>query len=173
MDKAERDLHIQNIIEYIPLYLTEICRTLRTEQLCDIPPRVIHCQPIAGFLFRPEEPSHPDDNLYIWAGTYTTKPGKRDEVITALKEFSPVVEDSEPETLSYVVLKALGDEYQDVVCLWERYTKESALRNIHAKSEEAAKLKDKISPLLADRSLNGYRQVGGFLTKNSGLDVEN
>jgi quinol monooxygenase YgiN len=66
-------------------------------------------------------------------------------------------------------LKALGDEYQDVVCFWERYTEKNALRDIHAKSEGAAKLKDKISPLLADRSVNGYRQVGGFQTKNSGL----
>ena len=88
-----------------------------------------------------------------------------------MKAFAPVVEETEPETLSYVVLKALDDEFQNVLCLWEKYANENALREVHAKSAGAAQLKDKISPILAGRSLGGYRDVSGVLREDSSLGI--
>ena len=88
-------------------------------------------------------------------------------MIDALKQNLPYVESSEPETLSFIVLKATDEE--DVVYVWERYTSESALKDIHWKSEGYAKMRAKTGPIVRTRTIYGYYEVAGFLTKEGGL----
>jgi quinol monooxygenase YgiN len=127
-----------------------------------------HAAPVAGFLVRPDAPNHGNyPGAYIWTGKFVTYPGKADEAIAALKENLPYVESSEPETISFLVLKGIDEE--DVVYVWERYTSESALRDIHHQSPGYLKLREKTGKLYKSRSINGYYEVAGFLTREGGL----
>jgi quinol monooxygenase YgiN len=121
--------------------------------------------PVAGFITRPDAPNHGNyPNSYIWIGRFPTHPGKADEATQALKDNLPYIESSEPETIGFVIFK--GD---DVVHVWERYTSESALRDIHHKSEGYLRMREKIGPLIKSREVQGYRAIAGFLTKEGGI----
>ena len=127
-----------------------------------------HATPVAGFLTRPDAPDHGKcPGAFIWAGKFVTQPGKADDVIEALRENLPYIESSEPETISFLVLK--GADEPDVVYVWERYTTESALRDVHHKSAGYARLREKTGPLMKSRDIEGYREIAGFLTKEGGL----
>jgi quinol monooxygenase YgiN len=124
--------------------------------------------PVAGFLTRPNAPNHGNaPDAFIWAGKFRTQPGKADEVIDALKENLPYIESSEPETISFVVLKGVDEE--DAVYVWERYSTENALRDVHFKSAGYAKLRERTGSLMKTRNINGYKELTGFLTKEGGL----
>jgi quinol monooxygenase YgiN len=97
--------------------------------------------------------------FYFWTGTYTAVPGKRAEVVSILSDFSSVVEQTEPDTLSYIVFLSTNDVDEDTIYLWEKYVNESGLRDVHMRSDAASKLKDQIGPLLNDRSMAGYHQI--------------
>jgi quinol monooxygenase YgiN len=126
-----------------------------------------HATPVAGFLVRPNAPNHGNHpNSFIWTGKFTTLPGKADDVIAALKENIPYIESSEPETLSFVVLK--GADEADAVYVWERYTSEKALKEIHFTSEGYLKMRGKVGPLLKVRDIQGFIEETGFLTKQGG-----
>lgn len=127
-----------------------------------------HVIPVTGFLTRPNAPNHGNyPGAFIWTGKIIAHPGKADEIIGALKENLPYIESSELETISFLVLRGADDP--DAVYVWERYTSESALRDVHHKSEGYAKLMAKTGPLVKSRSVDGYHEVAGFLTKESGL----
>jgi quinol monooxygenase YgiN len=127
-----------------------------------------HAVPVAGFLVRPNAPDFGNHkNAFIWTGKFVTQSGKADEVIAALKENLPYIEKSEPETISFLVFK--GTDEKDTVYVWERYTSEKALREVHHKSEGYAKLRETTGPLLKTRSINAYYEVAGFLTKEGGI----
>jgi quinol monooxygenase YgiN len=124
--------------------------------------------PVAGFITRPNAPNHGNaPNAFIWAGKFLTHPGKADEVIDALKENLPYIELSEPDTISFVVLK--GADEADTVYVWERYASERALRDVHHKSAGYAKLRERTGSLMKTRNINGYKELTGFLTKEGGL----
>ena len=95
---------------------------------------------------------------FIWSGTYTTQSGKRQEVVSALRDFAPQVERSEPDTWSYLVFESLDAE-DNTLYLWELYANEEGLREVHVKSGAAANLKDQIGNLLTGRSLSGYHHI--------------
>jgi quinol monooxygenase YgiN len=97
--------------------------------------------------------------FYFWTGTYTAIPGERDAIVSILSNFSSIVERTEPETLSYVILIPTDEGDQDTVYLWEQYSNESGLRDVHVKSDAASKLKDQIGHLLSGRSMAGYRRI--------------
>ena len=97
--------------------------------------------------------------FYFWIGTYTVVPGKRAEVVSILSDFASVIEQTEPETLSYTVYLSTNEGNEDTIYLWEQYSSEIGLRDVHMKSDAASKLKDHIGPLLTGRSMAGYRQV--------------
>ena len=79
-----------------------------------------HAKPVAGFVVRPNASNHGNcTRAFIWTGKFKTQPGKADEVAEALKENLPYIESSEPETLSFLVLK--GTDEEDVICLGEVY----------------------------------------------------
>jgi len=132
------------------------------------PLKIEHAIPVAGFLVRPGAPNHGNyPGSFIWTGKFVTHPGKSDEVVEALKENLPYIESSEPETISFLVLK--GADEPDVVYVWERYTSESALRDIHHKSAGYARLREKTGSLFKTREIDGYYEVTGFLTKEGGM----
>jgi len=87
--------------------------------------------------------------------------------VEALKENLPYIESSEPETISFLVFK--GTDEPDTVYVWERYTSESALRDVHHKSAGYARLREKTGPLMKSREINGYCEVTCFLTREGGL----
>lgn len=127
-----------------------------------------HATPVAGFLTRPGAPNHGNyKGSFIWTGKLEGKPGTGDDIVEALKANLPYIESSEPETISFIVLK--GADVPDVVYVWERYTSESALKDIHFKSAGYAKLRETIGPILKNRNINGYYEVGGYLTKEGGI----
>jgi len=126
-----------------------------------------HATPVAGFVVRPGASNHGNyPGSFIWTGKFVTQPGKADEVVEALKANLPYIESSEPETISFVVLK--GEE-PDTVYVWERYTSESNLRDVHHQSAGYAKLRATTGPLMKTREINGYYEVTGFLTKEGGM----
>jgi|SRR5579859_4701489 len=126
-----------------------------------------HATPIAGFLTRPGAPNHGNNpNAYIWTGKFVTQPGKAEDLIEALKNNLPYIEKSEPETISFLVLK--GTE-PDTVYVWERYSTESALRDVHHKSAGYAKLRETTGPFMKTRDINGFHEAAGFLTKEGGI----
>lgn len=53
--------------------------------------------------------------------------------------------------------------------VWERYTDEKALREVHHKSEGYLRMRERMGPLIEERSIDGYYEVFGFLTKEGGL----
>jgi quinol monooxygenase YgiN len=97
--------------------------------------------------------------FYFWIGTYTVEPGKRAEVVSILSDFSSVIEQTEPETLSYIVYLSTNEGNEDTIYLWEQYSSEIGFRDVHMTSDAASKLKDQIGPFLTGRSMAGYRQV--------------
>lgn len=140
---------------------------MQNENIAGAPLKLEHAIPVAGFLVRPGVPNHGNyPGSFIWAGKFVTQPGKADEVVEALKENLPYIESSEPETISFVVLKG---EVPDTVYVWERYTSESSLRDIHHQSAGYARLREKTGPLMKTREINGYHEVTGFLTKEGGM----
>jgi len=142
--------------------------TITKEDILTEPPILENAKPVAGFLVRPNAPNHGNyPGAFIWTGKFVTEKGKADEAIEALKENLPYIESSEPETISFLILKGLDEE--DVVYVWERYTSESALRDIHHKSAGYLRLREKTTPLYKSRSIDGYTEVAGFLTKEGGL----
>lgn len=140
----------------------------QSENLVSGIPTIDHAKPVAGFLTRPNAPNHGNcAGAFIWTGKFVTEPGKADEVVEALKENLPYIESSEPDTISFLVFK--GTDEPGTVFVWERYTSESALRDVHHKSAGYARLREKTGPLLKSRSINGYHEVAGFLTKEGGI----
>jgi quinol monooxygenase YgiN len=119
--------------------------------------REIHFQPVAGFVRPPNEQNGSLGPTYIWSGTYTVAPGKRDQVISILQEFGESVRQTEPYTWTYLVLKPTGDE--DTLYLWERYANEGGLREVHVNSSAARGLKDKLGHLLVGRSMGRYHEM--------------
>jgi quinol monooxygenase YgiN len=97
--------------------------------------------------------------FYFWTGTYTAVPGERDAIISILSNFSSIVEKTESETLSYVILIPTDVGDQNTIYLWEQYSNESGLIDVHVKSDAASKLKDQIGHLLGGRSMAGYRRI--------------
>jgi quinol monooxygenase YgiN len=97
--------------------------------------------------------------FYFWTGTYTAAPRERDAIVSILSDFSSIVEKTEPETLSYVILIPTDEGDRDTIYLWEQYLNESGLKDVHAKSDAASKLKDQIGHLLSGRSMAGYRRI--------------
>jgi len=98
--------------------------------------------------------------MFYWGGIYTTLPGKRDEVLAALTQFSQIIERTEEETRGYLIFKVIDGLGGDRIWLWETFNSENAYKEIHAKSKHANHLKDKIGHLLKDRSMSGYHTVG-------------
>ena len=88
-----------------------------------------------------------------------TQSDKRQEVVSALTDFAPQVERSEPDTWSYLVFESLDDGEDNTLYLWELYANERGLREVHVKSAAAANLKDQIGNLLTGRSLSGYHHI--------------
>ena len=128
-----------------------------------------HATPVAGFLTRPNAANNGNSppGAYIWTGKFITKPGKASAVIETLKANIPYIEAHEPDTISFLVLK--GADYDRSVYVWERYTDENALREVHHKSEGYLKMRERMGPLIETREINGYYEVFGFLTKEGGL----
>jgi quinol monooxygenase YgiN len=127
-----------------------------------------HAKPVAGFVVRPNAPNHGNyPGAFIWTGKFKTQPGKADEAVEALMENLPYIESSEPETIGFLVLK--GTDEDDVIYVWERYTSESALRDIHHQSAGYSRLREKTGPLMKTRTVDGYHEVTGFLTKEGGM----
>jgi quinol monooxygenase YgiN len=117
-------------------------------------------KPILGFARTQPLPSDSSSSAsrYFWTGTYTAHPGQRDQVLHYLTAFADEIVDSEPDTLNYIVLVPDDEENdEDTLYLWEQYSDERALREVHVKSNAAAGLKDTIGPLLKDRSMAGFR----------------
>ena len=48
---------------------------------------------------------------------------------------------------------------QDALYLWEEYTSETALREVHTKSKAAIGLKDTPGPLLEGREMAGFTEI--------------
>jgi quinol monooxygenase YgiN len=48
---------------------------------------------------------------------------------------------------------------QDALYLWEEYTSETALREVHTKSKAAMGLKDTPGPLLEGREMAGFTEI--------------
>lgn len=141
---------------------------VESDQIVRKPSVLELADPVAGFIVRPNAPNHGNyPDAFIWAGKFVTEPGKADEVIEALKENLPYIESSEPETISFLIFKGIDEE--DTVYVWERYTSETALRDVHHKSAGYARLREKTGPLMKSRTIHGYKQVAGFLTKEGGL----
>jgi quinol monooxygenase YgiN len=148
--------------------LTANNRNLAKEGLVSGQPGLEHAVPVAGFLVRPDAPHHGNyPGSFIWSGKFLVEPGKADAVVEALKENLPYIESSEPDTISFLVFKGLDNP--DAVYVWERYKSESALRDVHQKSAGYARLRETIGPLMKTRTINGYREVAGFLTKQGGI----
>ena len=63
----------------------------------------------------------------------------------------------------------LKGQSEDTVYVWERYTSERALRDVHHLSEGYSRMRDRIGPMLTGREINGYYEVFGFLSKEGGL----
>lgn len=123
-----------------------------------------HAKPVSGFLVRPNAPNHGNHSgAFIWAGKSVANVGKGDQVVDALLEILPYVESSEPETISFMVLR--GIENPDIVYVWERYTNEHALRNVHQQTEMYKRMRERIDELVKVREIGGHREVMGFLTK--------
>jgi quinol monooxygenase YgiN len=145
-------------------------RGLEEENLVGGPIVSEHAKPVAGFITRPGAANYgKSPGAFIWTGKFVTEPGKADEMIEAIKENLPYVEASEPETISFLLLKGTDDE--DTVYVWERYTSESALRDIHHQSAGYLRMREKMGPIMKSRSIDGYYEVAGFLTREGG-DIE-
>lgn len=70
-------------------------------------------------------------------------PGQRSALIDAILEHAKFVEENEEEALSFLALESVEDGVSVVV--FERYTNEEYLRNVHATSDSMARLRDKVS----------------------------
>lgn len=110
---------------------------------------------MAGFL-RETAKTQLTPNCFIWSGTYTTHEGLRPTVVEKLNRFSDKIIGSEPNTLAYLVFEETEGRNSDTLYLWELYSNETGMREVHAKSSAAAQLKDDIGSLLSDRVLRGY-----------------
>jgi len=113
---------------------------------------------VAGFI-RPGFTPKITSETFIWSGTYTVQEGQTRVVIRALQTFASKIKDTEPETLAYVVLVDSTEASGNVLQLWEMYSEEKALSEVHAKSDLAEKLKEQIGMLLTDRDMRGYKLV--------------
>ena len=129
---------------------------------------VEHAAPVAGFLVRPEDPNHGNyPGSFIWTGKFVGHEGKVDQIIEAIKENLPHIEQSEQETISFLILR--GITHPDTVYIWERYTSEEAFKNIHQQSDGYKKMRQKNEANAKSREMNGYYEVMGFLTKQGGI----
>ena len=115
--------------------------------------------PEVGFSRTRFRPTIPSQDGYFWTGTYTARPGKRGQVLRHLAQFADEIVDMEPETLSYLVLVPRDERDQDTLYLWEEYTSEAALRDVHMKSKVAMGLKDAIGPLLEHREMAAFTEI--------------
>jgi len=106
-----------------------------------------------------QSPSQPTSAQYFWTGTYTAHPGKRFQVLHFLDSFADEIVNVESDTLNYLVLIPADESEMDTLYLWERYSDEMALREVHGKSTAAQGLKDTIGPLLRDRAMARFRAV--------------
>ena len=106
--------------------------------------------------FSKKEPSY---GQYFWTGTYTAHPGKRCQILHFLSAFADEIVNVESNTLNYLVLIPADEHDVDTLYLWERYSDEMALREVHGKSTAAQGLKYTIGPLLRDRAMAGFRAV--------------
>jgi len=127
-----------------------------------------HVTPVAGFLVRPDAPNNGNSppGAFIWSGKFVTQPGQADAVIAALKTNIPYIEAQEPGTISFLVLKGEGEQ---TVYVWERYVDERSLREVHHVSEGYLRMRERLGPLILERSISGYYEVMGFLTKEGGV----
>ena len=130
-------------------------RQLQTYPSISVSSKIIHLRVVGGFL-REIPKAQLTPNCFIWSGTYTTHQGLRPTVVEKLNRFSDRIIGSEPNTLAYLVFEETEGRNPDTLYLWELYSDQTGLTEVHAKSSAAAQLKDDIGSLLSDRVLQGY-----------------
>lgn len=87
------------------------------------------------------------------------QPGKRDEVVEALKRAAAASEQNEPGCLAYTIHEDAKDP--DVVWMYELYTDQDAL-DAHPKSDHYKQLTSEIGGVLTGRpELTFLNHVGG------------
>lgn len=122
--------------------------------------KITHLKPALGFSRTFSTPPNPSTaSQYFWTGTYTAYPGKRNQVLQYLSAFADDIVNLEPDTLNYLVLVPDDESDEDTLYLWEQYSDESGLREVHVKSKAAAGLKDTIGPLLKNRVMAGFQEI--------------
>ena len=115
--------------------------------------RLTRLRGVAGFVRDDEARMTPES--FVWSGNYTTREGSRTTAIDKLSQFSTRIINSEPETLAYLVFT--NDSEPQNLYLWELYSNEAGLREVHAKSAAAEQLKEDIGGLLSHRDMRAYR----------------
>jgi quinol monooxygenase YgiN len=113
--------------------------------------------PVAGFLDKPESST---SVRVVCITKIITRPGKRSQLITAIEDELPRIEEA---VVSFLVLKLVDNE--DTVFLWERYSSEKGMRRGQQAHDGHVRLMENIRPLIQSKTVNRYNEECGFIAK--------
>jgi quinol monooxygenase YgiN len=113
--------------------------------------------PVAGVLNKPESST---STRVVCITKIIARPGRRSQVITAVEDGLPRIEDA---VVSFLVLKMVDNE--DTVFLWERYSSENGMRRAQQAHDWYVKLMEDLRPMIQSKTVNTYNEEFGFIAK--------
>jgi quinol monooxygenase YgiN len=111
--------------------------------------------PVAGFLDKPESST---STRVVCITKIITHPGKRSQVIAAVGEGYPRMEDA----VGFLVLELVDNG--DTVFLWERYSSEDGMRRAQ-QAHGYVSLMESIRSMIQSKTVNTYNEECGFIAK--------
>lgn len=136
------------------------------EQLLESSFHADHAIAVAGFLDRPKATYKKDGPPFVLIVKLVAYPGKRSELIEAVEKYTIDVERNQPNTISFVILKAI--ESEDTIYIWERYTTADAWKESR-NTDAFTSLIGSLDRLTQERSKTEFDEISGFMTKEGGL----